>query len=364
MTMVRWWVLAVLSGTAVGEIALDNPQVSRDFGGGKVSGDLLVNPLTLNRGGIDWLEAERLHALVEPGMRSIVATWGSQVLGEWIVTRVERTARGAALALSGIGWEQYPRYRSLHTDYVYEATSQMTIARALWSGAYLEWNDGMQIALPAATSSVTRSVEKRARTGYYSDALDEIAAPDDGFEWIIEHTPTWDGDRLTGVARAIVVGQPTLARPSNLRVEFGEADTRHGNMINIEGAEDWTRYSTWVVGVGAGQGDRQPLVQVEGPPSDRLKSVRNVSFPDVTDLATLTALTQAEVTAAQVLSEPYRVTAQLAELSELPRVGTSMRIKVGRCPAWPAGLDQVVRIGGLDFADLTTGQPKVTISAI
>ncbi len=370
MSGVRWWSADAKSGVVVGELpALQGVDLTVDLAGGQVSAWLPVDPLIHTRLDVDWAEAGRRHQLVQPGARTLVATIGETPVGEWLITRVERSTDATTLRVQGVGWEQYPRYRSLHTDYVYETpVSQMDLARALWQGAYHQWNDGMQMLMPANSSTVTRTMRRLMRTGYYSDALTEISTPDDGFEWIVEISGEWWAGELQTVSRQIVVGEPVLARPAPLVLEYGAAGTRHGNVLSVATADDWTRYATWVVGVGAGQGDRQLLVQLEGPASGLLKSVRNQSFPEVTDLAILTALTRAEVTASQSLREPYTIRCLLdpdaALAPVLPKPGTVVRMLVARCPAWPSGLDVLVRIGVVRYTDLDTGLPTMTISAI
>src|SRR5699024_4611778 len=147
---------------------------------------------------------------------------------------------------------------------------------------------------PAWSSSVPRTMDYKSHSAYYSDILDEISRPDDGFEWRVRTTPVWDGTELVSVERTVVFGQPVLAAPTSIELVAGEPGTRHGNAV-ISGGRDFSRYAQSVYGIGSGEGVKQRWVGLSDPTltnAGYLNSTKNVSFPGVADVPTLTKLTQ------------------------------------------------------------------------
>lgn len=367
----RYWAADAKSGDVVGELRVKgSAKLVTRLGGGTCSVPVSLGHLTTRDGrGIDFGAVVHTLGLITPGKRSIVVTDHlRRVLGEWVIMRKPTASDDGTVAVHGMEWDGYPALRSLNDDFVHKtATSQLAIARALLVGAFTSFNTGMQITIPTVASSVTRTLERRAQTCYFSDALEEIAEPDDGFEWKVETSGIWSGGTLTKVTRSIVFGQPTLARASDVVFDMGPQGSRRGSALSIEGGEDFSRYAQSIYGIGSGAGKKQRKVGLSDPTLTNqgyLNSTKNVSFPNVTSIAELTKLTQAALTQAQDLRDPFSATAWLDRLADLPRVGTSARLRSALTLAYPVGLDQAARLGEVAYATSGHQCSLVTVKAI
>lgn len=365
----RFWACEALSGDVVAELPMVDAAFSSRFDGGRFSGTVPLAAMTRDDSVPDWAEVQRRLDLVQPGRRTVVVTDDAErVLGEWLMLSRSRATSGDALEVEGIGWERYPSFRSLHTSYTYSNTSQMGIAKALLTGAFLTWNDGMQIDIPSVASTVYRDLTRAARSCYYSDALAEIAEPADGFEWCVDVSAgSWSGGALAGVARAVTFGQPVVSRASAVVIEQGEPGTRHGNALSVTGGDDFARYAQSVYGIGPGQGDKQQIIGLSDPTLTNLgylNSTRNVSYPDVEDAAALTALTEAALEAAQDMRDPYTAEVLADSLPEMPKLGSLVALRCPRSLGYPDGLDETVRVGEVAYRAQGVHVSTVTIQAI
>lgn len=352
-TRLRYWVTDAKSGDVVGEVTTSGQaQLTSRLGGGTCSVGVSVSQLQQDKRSIDWAAVQRVVDWTRGGLHGLAVTnRAGECLNEWLLMDRGRATDSGVIPVQGMSWDGYPALRSLNADHIYEGVAQSTIARALLEQAYLSFNAGMQITIPTWSSSVPRTVDYPSHSAYYSDVLDEISAPNDGFEWTVEVTPTWDGDRLVKVSRAVVFGQPTLSRPSSLVLRAGEPGTRHGNAV-ISGGDDFSRYAQSVYGIGSGEGVKQLWEGISDPTLTNqgyLNSTKNVSFPGVTDRPTLQKLTQAELTAAQNLADPFEATARITKIATLPRVGTQVRLINARSLGYPEGIDTTARIGSVSY---------------
>lgn len=367
----RYWIAAAKSGQVLGEVraAAAGGQLSSKLGGGTCNLAVALSHLTtLDGQRMDAAAVARTLGFLVGGQRSLIVTdQQRRCLGEWVIMQRARATSDGVVRIRGIEWAGYPALRSLNDDFVYDGIEQLTIARHLLSGAFLSFNLGMQITIPTATSGVTRKLERRAQTAYFSDALDEIASPDDGFEWHVDVEPEWDGSRLLSVSRSVVFGHPTLSRPSVVVIDAASPGSRRGNALSIEGGEDFSRYGQSVYGIGVGRGGKQLKVGLSDPTltnAGYLNSTKNITFPGVTNRKVLEDLTRAELKQAQDLRDPYRATALLDKLRALPRVGTAVALRAAPSWGYPEGLGEVVRVGEVSYAPRGHHVSSVTVQAI
>ena len=350
----RYWVTDAKSGAVVSEVrAVGAVSLSSRLGGGTMSASIAVDALTRDGSAPDWAEVSRVGGLLVGGRRCLAVTAGTALLGEWLIMRRTLDTGSALVGVQGMSWEGYPALRSLNANYIYTNTSQATIAKALLDAAFTSFNTGMTITVPATSSAVTRTIDRRSHSAYYSDVLAEIGDPDDGFEWCVDTTPSWDGDRLTSVGRAVGWGFPVLARSSSARIVMGDPGTRHGNAVSIRGGDDFSRYAQSVYGIGEGSGDKQLWVGLSDPTltnAGYLNSTKNVSFPGVSDVGALTALTRGALVDAQNLLDPYEAEVRVDDMLLLPRVGRVVQLVAPQTWAYPAGLDVSVRVGDVTYS--------------
>ncbi|WAC65188.1 hypothetical protein OVA14_07245 [Agrococcus sp. SL85] len=365
----RYWIADAKSGTVLAEVKTSGGvQLGSKLGGGTCSVPVSLSHLTtLDGDRMDVAAVVRTMGFLDGGRRTIVATDHAQrCVGEWLIIRRPRSTASGVVTVTGMEWDGYPALRSLNEHFVYggAGTDQLTLARLLLEGAFKSFNTGMAITIPTVTSGIRRKMDRRARSCYFSDALKELASPDDGFEWRVDITPTWDGTRLVAVARAVVFGQPTLSRVTSLVFDVAEPGSRRGTATVIEGGDDFARYAQTIYGIGAGQGDKQLIVGLSDPTltnAGYLNSTKNVSFPSVKDVDTLTALARGALVAAQDLRDPFKAVGVLEKLPDLPRKGDRVRLKSAPTWAYPEGLDVSVRIGEVS---LNPNGHQVTLATV
>ena len=351
----RYWITEALSGDVVGEVrAAGGVSLSSRFGGGTCRVPISLSHLVTRDGtGMDTAAVANALNMTRPGLHGLAVTdHQKRCLGEWVLMRRSRSTASGVVNVEGMEWAGYPALRSLNDDFVYTSTDQLQIARALLQGAFTSYNAGMQITIPSMTSGVNRAMEHRAQSAYFSDALEEISAPDNGFEWHVDIAPVWSGDRLLRVSRTVVIGQPVLSSPTDIVVEAAQPGSRRGNGV-IDGGEDFSRYAQSVYGIGDGEGSKRLVVGLSDPTltnAGYLNSTKNVQFPGVKSTATLTALTQAELTRAQDLRDPFAASALLEKLPALPRVGDRVRLRSEATWGFPEGLNTLVRVGEVAYS--------------
>ena len=366
----RYWIADAKSGTVLGEV---RPSGSSNFssklGGGTCGLTVSLSHLTtLDGRQMDAAAVVRTMGFLTGGRRTVVVTDHAQrCLGEWLLMQRVRASGPGTATLRGMEWDGYPALRSLNANYKDAGTEQLLIARVLLEDAFRSFNAGMQIAIPNVTSGVGRNLDYKSHSAYYSDVLDEISAPDDGFEWAVEITPSWDGSQLVSVSRAVVFGHPVLARASDVRFELASPGSRRGTAVSIDGGDDFARYAQSVYGIGAGSGEKQRWVGLSDPTltnAGYLNSTKNVTFSGVSDMATLTALTQGALSAAQDLRDPFVAVGFVDKLAALPRKGTRVQLVAEPTWAWPEGLDEQVRVGEVSFSPSGYVCEHVKIQAI
>lgn len=70
----------------------------------------------------------------------------------------------------------------------------------------------------------------------------------------------------------------------------------------------------------------------------------------MTDIPTLTKLTQAALSAAQDLTDPWKITARTDALPAMPRVGDQVTVRAPATWGYPAGIDTTARVGEVSYA--------------
>ncbi len=352
----RFWVCAAKSGNVLGEVRVSGGStLTSRFGGGTCSLTVSLGHLTTRDGlGVDLAAAGRVLDWLTVGRSTILVTSGTRVIGEWIVMKRGLVAPSGTVPITGMEWAGYPALRSLNTNFLYNGTEQMVIARAAWDQAFKSFNTGMTITIPSSGSTgVVRSMSHLSHEAYYSDVLEEIGEADDGFEWHVDISATWSNGVPTKATRTIVWGHPTLSRSSSLTLSQSSPGGRQGNLVDLSGGEDFARYAQSVYGFGAGEGEKRFWVGLSDPSgtnAGNLNSTKNVSFPGIEKESTLTALTRAELKRSQDLRDPFAASALIEKLPSLPVVGNQVRLRVDPTWTYPTGLNTTLRVGQVEYS--------------
>lgn len=370
---VRVWVAEALSGNVIDEVLLAGSSTwSSRFGGGTCSASVSLGHLVArDRRTLDWDAIARTVDLLTGGKHTLVLTVGTVVLGEWLLmSRDEGTGDrsiAGTLEIKGVELDGYTAFRSLNYDYWGSDADQLTLARMLLWDCFINDQLAMKIDIPTVASGVVRKIMHRARDAYYSDVLDEISEPDDGFDWRIVQTGTWVGGDLTRVNRAVQFGVPVLARSTSIVVDHDGPGFRSGNCTTFKQGQDFARSAARVDVLGSGQGDRAPLATIENqtlPSQGYLRTSRTLNKPSIKELSTLQGIARAESVQSQNLRDPATAVLLAAKTQAMPRVGDKVAVDIEPTYSLPYGREGDMRVGEVTFPLDGHQMSTVTIQAI
>lgn len=366
---VRVWVAEALTGDVVGEVRLAGPSTWESrFGGGTCTASVSLGHLVArDRTTLDWAAIARTMGLIVGGKRTFVLTLGTLVLGEWLLMSHGEGTSDGTVEVQGVELDGYPAFRSLNIDYWGSEADQLTLARMLLWGCFVNDQTTMQLDIPTVTSGVVRKIMHRARDAYYSDVLDEISEPDDGFDWRIIQTGTWAGGDLTKVNRAVQFGAPVLSRSTSIIVDHDGPGFRSGNCLSFTQGYDFARSAARVDVLGSGEGDRAPLASVENqtlPSQGYLRTSRTLNKPSIKELSTLQGIARAESAQSQNLRDPATAVLLAAKTQAMPRVGDKVAVDIEPTYSLPYGREGDMRVGEVTFPLDGHQMSTVTIQAI
>lgn len=365
----RLWSVDALTGTVAGELPAVSGSFSQRFGGGTADFQVPLAHLRTRDGmSVDWAAVQRVIGLVSGGNHTVVLTQGTSVVGEWLLMERPESIADGVIPIRGIEWDGYPALRSLHASYSYENTDQLSIARDLLLDAFQGWQPSFQITVPTQTSGVRRTASWRTREGYYSDALDEISLPEDGFDWRVEFTGEWAPDgSLTKVNRRVRFGSPVLSQSSTIVATHDGPGTRSGNCADFEQSIDVKKYLHSVYAWGAGDGAKKLFYEAGDNTwinQGFVKITKNLSYPDITNPSTLKALADAVLAAAQNIRNPATMTLLVDKLPTLPHLGDVIRAEIAPTYSIPTGYSGSMRVGEVSYTLEAGRADRVGVQAI
>lgn len=247
----------------------------------------------------------------------------------------------------------------------YTGVDQLDIARGLWRDMQSSLDGGnIRVTYGTETSGVNRTITYRdGEETSYLDALDSLAALEDGFEYHI----TVYTDPLTGArARRLVLGHRTI--------RVGSTDLvldRPGTILSYSFPRDATRGGTTARARGASTNSDQ--ASESRPPASRVAVADQLigtgdghaGYPridltsdhnDITVQATLDALARTELAAATGAVVIPEISVRLDGLVPTALLGRTARIRIA--DEWfTEGLDARYRIIGVKVSPAQRGRP-------
>ena len=346
---VRVWAADATTGAILGEVMpLSGSTWSTAFGGGDCSVTLDLNLRLSDDTGWDWAAITYLRGLVAPWKRTLVVTQGTACLGEWVLTKLEPTD-ATKVALTGMGWEQYPRSRAVKQKYKWASgTDQMTAARTLLLAAFA----GVTITIPAATDS-GQNVEADDRfdawSTDYGQALDQVCDTDNGLEWAIRSAVTWSAGVPTVATRTVAWGHPEIATATTITATRPPAGERGGNVSVYQRPIDSARLVTKAIVLGRGTGSKQ----VKGISTNEallaagyLPVEKVFSEPTIKKSAAAVRRAAQRITATESqLVMPGPVALRLADTEAFPQIGDLIGLNIAATPADPVAATGNLRAG-------------------
>ncbi len=356
MSRFRFWAAEALSGDIVGEFVMSGSSSwSSRFGGGTFSANVSLAHLH-TRGGTrpDWGAVERVMAWCTGGKYTVVISQGSRTVGEWLVFSHEPTTADGTVPISGFEWDGYPSLRSLNSVYKYNDVEQLTIAKDLLTDVFLSFQSELNLDVPTPTASgVKRDLDYKNQSAYYSDLLEEISSPDDGFDWRVRPSLVWENGAPVRVDRTVQYGYPVLQRSTAIVVDHDGPGARSGNCVEFTQGYDFSRAAQSVYGIGAGEGSKRLIVGLTDTGLSNqgyLATTKHVSFPSVKKVSTLTNLTRGELVAAQDLRDPMRARLLIEKTQQWPLVGDRVGLDIEPTYAFPDGVTGTARLGEVSLS--------------
>ncbi|MFJ9617828.1 hypothetical protein [Streptomyces noursei] len=279
---------------------------------------------TLNPTFTHWLsdmlnDAGNVVILVERNARLL---WGG------VIWRAE--PQGPKLTVEASGFTSYLHRRfDLHGDLggrgPYIGADPCQVIRDVWAYAQEQPDGDLQVVVDDTKSSAKTGTAKDPYTTHKWDPrnlgeiVDEMVGIGDGLEW--SETVTWRGDRAE---RRIILGAPRLGRRrEDLTFTTGANVSGEPHVVN-----DADEYAQWVIGLGAGEGKKRPIV-IDGIRNGRLRLEHKLETNEK-DPAKLAQRARRERLARQILPTltELEITDHLAAPIEALRIGDDVRIRL------------------------------------
>lgn len=352
---VKTWIVDSLTGDVVTPVAMtDGSQFTSVIGGGKLTGELVLASLRDRDGGRDTSALLTVLQAMQDGRHTILATEGTTVLGEWLVTGYTRDHDAATARVRGIEWDDYPQYRSIHTDFVHDGSVDAGVIHAAALEdvyAMFQPNDAHIVQIPTPSFGQGMAMNHPRRSGYYSDVLRDIDALGLA-EWRIVPTATWSGGVPVKVTRTVKYQKPVLSssHPDPL-VKVG-AGQRGGNLTRFSRDYDFSRLAGTVYGWGAGKGAKQRFAMAQDGGSEtrpHIAITRNVHFRGEYSDAQLAQKAETVRLASQDPWAPSQATVDLRRLSTPPVIGGTHDVTVAPAFTYPEGGAWRMRVGQVTY---------------
>lgn len=360
--------LDLRTGTRIAELAVNGLRYgSRLNSVGELSGTVPLPALTSTANKV---LAAQINDAVDEGRRQIVVERDGVVVWSGIVWLSPYADNPPQRQVRAADDWSYFGHRVIAKTLTYSGADQLTIAKDIIDNALAD--QGADIGVTVATPTASGVTRDRVYNSYelkpVREAVEQLAACDDGFDFAID--AAWDATTgaLTKTLRFSYPRRGVPFQSSGHVFEVGR------NVIDWTWPTDGTRMGNKVIAVGRGEGDAmlistqsdvsqiQPLAS-GGPGYPLLETT--ISRTDVSVQATLDSLAIARLksSATPVTLPEITVRADIDPVFGSYIVGDSCRfiIPPDISPRFPDGLDRYFRIVGWDVAVGDDGDEQVKL---
>lgn len=346
----RTWLVDSLTGDVIARLDMTpGSRFTSVIGGGRMTGEVVLSSLRDRDESRDTSALLTVLQAFGGGRHSILLTSGTTVLGEWVMFGYVRDHGAATAPVSGFEWDDYPQYRSIHTDFKYTNTDAGQIYHDAMVDVYNTFQpaDREIVVSTAPTLGHRMDMKTLPRTGYYSDLIGDLDAL--GLtEWRIIPTATWSSGVPVKVTRTVTYARPIFSTPHPDRLVKVGAGERGGNLTAFSRSYDFSRIAGTVIGWGAGKGKKQRYaMSQDGGHLSRghIGITRNVHHSGEYSNEQLQMKTDAVLAGAKDPWEPTRATVDARRLSQLPRIGGLHDVNVAPTWSYPEGGTWRMRVG-------------------
>ncbi|MFR9795501.1 hypothetical protein ACL02U_06270 [Streptomyces sp. MS06] len=282
--------------------------------------------------------------------------WGGII---WTSTLKSSDKGTVSLDVQAATFDSYAGRRRIREDLSYSSTDQLELARELWRHLQAAPGGDIGVTFGTEASGVLRDASWRdGDEALYSEALEQLAALEDGFE---HHISVYRDPATGGRVRRLQLGSPRLGsssadlvldRPGSvLSYSFPRDATRGGTTARARGAsvnsnqaeESRPLYSSEIVA--------QDLIDAGFPRIDLSSDHNSVGDPAVLD-----SLATAELQQARGAVVIPALTVRLDDLVPPALLGRTARVRI--TDEWfREGLDAHYRIVGFRITPAERGRP-------
>lgn len=295
MAALRYVFANALTGKIIEEVPLQSVSFSNTLSGGELRATFSLDQTGLNN--------DQLVSATIPGMCFVIAETDNRVYWGGLVWSRTYQSQAKSVQLYAKTLDQYTTKRVITQSRSFTNIGRRNIMRQLYSDMQFEFGSIIVTIPPAfddgdAVPEFSWDVNEKKSVRAVADQLSTAV---DGFEWTIDWYRT--GNSYDRVLR---MGRPLGALPGDANPVFEYP----GNILNYWRNDTIGSGGTNVFGIGAGEGESMPVVEVihetllnNGFP--RLDTA--VSFKDVEDLDALEQLTQTQAAILKVPQPIYTV---------------------------------------------------------
>lgn len=285
-----------------------------------------------------------LAKVMEEGAYTICPVINGVSIGEWLIWRSEPDDVTGDIALSGFEWGMYPGYRSLERDYVYNGRDQALVLYDMLTDCF-KTGQPVEMFIPQTTHGATVTIDQRAKTAYYGDAIDDLLP---GLEWFIWSRAVWENDVPVRMARDVIMAKGKHVNARNTALHAASPNSPGGSLLSWKRARDRSKIAVSVTAFGRGQGDKQTTAQRVNTPlldGKHLITTRHVTYSSIEDQAALQARVDMDALLLSSSVEPVRARVSLDDFPIYPGVGDTYPVTLDPRPTYPKGYEGTYRVG-------------------
>lgn len=359
----RAWIVDSLTGDVITRVDMaPGTSFTSVIGGGRLSGQIVLSSLRDRDGSRDTSALLTVLQAMGGGRHSILLTAGTTVLGEWVAFGYVRDHDSDTAPVSGFEWDDYPQYRSIHTDFKHSSTDVGSIHYDAMVDVYNQFQPGNAEIVKISRPTFGHRIEMKVlpRTGYYNSIISDLDAYGLA-EWRIVPTATWVDGVPTKVTRTVRYQRPILTSTHPDPLIKAGTHERGGNLTAFSRSYDFSRIAGTVIGWGAGKGSKKRYAMAQdGNHLSRghIAITRNVHFQGEYNNTQLASKTEAVLRGSKDPWEPTQATVDVRRMSQPPVIGGVHDVTVAPAWSYPEGGSWRMRVGQATYR---IGSPLVDV---
>jgi hypothetical protein len=295
-----------LTGEVIDEIPLTGVTISEGLDSGTFQGTFGLN--------MTGRQNDDLYGATLPGKCFVVAERNGQPVWGGLVWSRTYQSQAESVQVYAKTFGEYTSKRIIDHDLTYLSTDPRNIFRLIWLDMQSDpYNIDIDVPGPFLTLSTMDYSVQGSELKTYRSVFDELSQSDVGFEWRVVWTRV-----LGSYVRTLQVGTPFLGLGLG---DWNPVFEYPGNILNFWRNDTIASSGTNIFGIGSGEGDAMPIVEVTHGDLQALGWPRldaTVSRKDMSDTNLLEAYTRSQ---AQILKAPSGIYTVQMKADRSPEFG-------------------------------------------